>query len=528
MLNPDMVKQVTAAFSELSHNYTLQIVVDPQHDRRAELLELLEDTASCSSRIITQVSDGDGLSFTILRDDQPTRIVFRAVPNGHEFTTLLMAILNLDGKGKNLPDAMVAKRIQSLRGDIQLQSYISLTCTNCPEVVQALNIITILNPNVHHEIIDGQIYQSEVDELGIQAVPTIYAGGDQLHVGRATLTELLDKLESQYGRNENSKESVEYEYDVVIVGGGPAGVSSAIYSARKGLSVALVADKVGGQVNETLGIENLISTPYTTGPQLSAQLSAHLREYPIDVYENRMIETIEIINGYKHAYSSLHETFICPSLVIATGASWRRLGVPGEDKYIGSGVAFCTHCDGPFYKDKKVVVIGGGNSGLEAAIDLSSLATQVTILEYADTLKADQVLQSKVSTLPNVSVITSAQTTEIIGDGQKVTALRYKDCITDTEDEIITDGVFVQIGLLPNSQKFDNIIETNAMGEIIIDTHCRTKTAGVYAAGDVTIVPYKQIVVAMGEGSKAALASFEDYIKGLQTSKPQILEESIN
>ncbi len=517
MLDQNMKAQVQNAFKDLEHQYILEALVSDTHPSRAQLVELLEDVASCSDKIIAEINSGDSLRFTILKNDEPTRMDFHMVPNGHEFTTLLLAILNLDGKGKNLPDPLVADRIKALQGDIKISSYISLTCTNCPDVVQALNVMTILNPNIHHRLVDGGINQEEVDKLGIQAVPTIYADGEQLSVGRASLAELLEKLEAKYESAELGSASPSKEYDVVIAGGGPAGVSAAIYSARKGFTVAVIADKVGGQVNETLNIENLISTPLTTGPELSANLYDHLREYPIDVFENRKIEKVEVVDGYKYAHSSLGEVFIAPAFIIATGASWRRLGVDGEEKYIGNGVAFCTHCDGPFYKDKKVVVVGGGNSGLEAAIDLSSIASDVTVLEFGDSLNGDQILQDKLRNAPNVEIITSAQTTEIMGDGKKVTSLKYKNRNDDSHQEILTDGVFVQIGLLPNSQAFADLVELTPHGEIKIDTHCRTNIPGVYAAGDVTEVPYKQIVIAMGEGSKAALSAFDDKIKNKQT-----------
>jgi alkyl hydroperoxide reductase subunit F len=302
----------------------------------------------------------------------------------------------------------------------------------------------------------------------------------------------------------------------VVVGGGPAGISAAIYSSRKGLSVAIVADKVGGQLNETLAIENMISIPQTTGSQLTANLKHHLSDYPIDVLENRMIEKVELIDGVKHLQTTLGEVLQTPALIIATGASWRRLNVPGEAKYIGSGVAFCAHCDGPFYKNKRVAVIGGGNSGLEAAIDLSSLATEVTVLEFLDELKGDQILQEKLKTISNVRIITGAETLSIEGDGNKVTAIQFKNRSNGNVESISLDGVFVQIGLTANSKVFSNLVETNRTGEILVDAHCKTGKAGIYAAGDVTIVPYKQIVIAMGEGSKAALSAFEDKIKGLQ------------
>lgn len=517
MLEQAMKDQVTNLFSGLKHTYIFQINVATAHANRSELIELLNDVASCSPQISCTIAEGDDLSFTIIKDDKPSNIIFRAVPNGHEFTSLLIAVLNMDGIGKNLPDDTLTKRILSLQGDVEVKSYISLTCTNCPEVVQALNVMAMLNPNVKHQVIDGAINKEEVEALAIQAVPTVYVNGKQFHVGRSSLGELVSKLETQLGTNFSiDKNSTNKAYDVVVIGGGPAGVSSAIYSARKGLSVAIVAEKIGGQVTETVSIENMISVPKTTGAELTANLLSHLTDYKIDILDNRLVSNVEVVDGYKHLTTSLGEKLITPALIVATGASWRRLGVPGEQAYIGSGVAFCTHCDGPFYKGKKVVVVGGGNSGLEAAIDLSSIATDVTVLEFLDELKGDQILQDKLKTLSNVKVITGAQTIGVDGNGTKVTALRYKNRSNGDTETLSIDGVFVQIGLVANSQVVANIVDTNRMGEIEIDAHCRTKQPGIYAAGDVSVVPYKQIVIAMGEGSKAALSAFEDRIKNRQ------------
>nr|WP_321410530.1 alkyl hydroperoxide reductase subunit F [uncultured Carboxylicivirga sp.] len=514
MLEQTIKDQVRSLFSNLKNKYTFAITVSDEHKSKNELLSLLEDVASCSDNVNVVINSGDGLSFTILKNDKTTNVNFKAVPNGHEFTTLLLAVLNQDGIGKNLPDEILTQRINNINEKVELKSYISLTCTNCPDVVQALNIMAFNNPNISHEIIDGSINQEEVDRLGIQAVPTVYANGKQLHVGRSTMIELISKIENQLGTEFKPTSDVKKEYDVVVVGGGPAGASAAIYSARKGFKVALVAEKIGGQVTETVAIENMISVPKTTGSELAGNLIQHLNDYPIDILENRLIEKIELENGIKRLTSSLGESISTPALIIATGASWRKLGIPGESEYIGSGVAFCTHCDGPFYKNKKVVVIGGGNSGLEAAIDLSSIAKDVTVLEFMDSLKGDQVLQDKLATLPNVRIVTNAQTLAIDGDGKKVNGLKYKNRTTELEETISTDGVFVQIGLQANSKVFADLVETNRMGEIEIDAHCRTKQPGIYAAGDVSVVPYKQIVIAMGEGSKAALSAFEDNIKG--------------
>ncbi|WP_281615685.1 alkyl hydroperoxide reductase subunit F [Flammeovirga sp. SubArs3] len=524
MLEQALKSQVTALFGNLKSEYTLKVEVAEDHSSKNDLVTLLEDVASTSDKVTLDVQNGEGLSLRIVKDNQPSNIVFRAVPTGHEFTTLLMAVLNLEGLGKNLPDDGVTAKIKSISEKVVINSYISLTCTNCPEVVQALNVMAILNPNIEHNIIDGGINKEEVEKLGIQAVPTVLANGEQFHVGRASLGELLAKLESTVETKVDPAHVIEKEYDVVVVGGGPAGVASAVYSARKGFKVAVVAGVIGGQVKETVGIENMISITKTTGAELTANLYSHLKDYSIDILENRMVENVEVVDGYKKVTTSMGEVFTTPSLIIATGASWRKLGVPGETEYIGSGVAFCTHCDAPYFKNKKVVVVGGGNSGLEAAIDLSAIASEVTVLEFMDTLKGDQVLQDKVNALPNVTVVKNAATSEVIGDGKQVTALQYKDRATEEIKSIKTDGVFVQIGLKANSDVFKEIVKTNRMGEIEIDAHCRTNQPGIYAAGDVSIVPYKQIVIAMGEGSKAALSSFEDSIKNLQTVNAQELE----
>ena len=352
--------------------------------------------------------------------------------------------------------------------------------------------------------------------LKIQGVPSVYANGKLLHVGRGTLGELLQKLEEMFGSEPvGNAEPISRTYDVLVLGGGPAGASAAIYSARKGLRVAIVAEKIGGQVKETVGIENLISVPQTTGAQLADNLRSHINHYPIDLFEDRKIEKAELQGKEKRISVVGGEAFISPSVIIATGASWRKLNVEGETEYIGRGVAFCPHCDGPFYQGKDIAVIGGGNSGIEAAIDLAGICRKVTVFEFADTLKADQVLQEKAQSLPNVEIFTSSQTTKVVGNGDKVTAIRVKDRVSSEERDFPLDGIFVQIGLAANSAPFREMLETTPIGEIKIDAFCRTTLPGVYAAGDVSDVPYKQIVIAMGEGAKAALSAFDDRIRGI-------------
>jgi alkyl hydroperoxide reductase subunit F len=514
MLDTSLKEQLQSIFADLSANYVFDITVPQQHESRSELLELLDDVAASSSNISCRVTDGNRLEFNLLKDGNATGIRFRGIPNGHEFTSLLLAILNSDGKGKNIPDEITCNRAKALKGNIHLTTYVSLTCTNCPDVVQSLNLMAIINEHVTHEMVDGAVYQEEVDGLKIQAVPSVYADGKLLHVGKSSFGELLEKLEARYGVDDSKKTASIKHYDVVVVGGGPSGSAAAIYSARKGLKVAILAERIGGQVKETVGIENLISVPHTTGEALATNLKTHIQQYPIDCLENRRVEKVEIVGKEKNVTTVGGETFVSPALILATGASWRKLNVPGESQYIGRGVAFCPHCDGPFYKGKHVAVVGGGNSGIEAAIDLAGICTKVTVLEFLDELKADQVLQTKVKSLSNVEIFVSSQTMEVIGNGEKVTALRVKNRTTEKERIIELDGIFVQIGLTANSSIFQGTVNTNRMGEIEIDAHCRTNQPGVYAAGDVTTVPYKQIIIAMGEGAKAALTAFDDRIRG--------------
>lgn len=514
MLDSSLKDQLKALLAELKSEYTFNIFVSGNHESRAELLELLDDVASCSTKISCRVNDGKALEFDILKEGKDTGVKFRGIPNGHEFTSLLLAILNSDGKGKNIPDDFIMNRVKALKGPISLTTYVSLTCTNCPDVVQALNIMAINNPEITHEMVDGALFEQEVDALKLQGVPAVYADGQLLHVGRGEFGELLTKLEARYGTREQQGEAVTRNYDVVVVGGGPAGSAAAIYSARKGLSVALLAERIGGQVKETVGIENLISVPKTTGEELANNLKLHIKDYSIDVFEHRTVENVESTGVEKIVSVVGGERYIAPALIVATGASWRRLNVEGESRYIGKGVAFCPHCDGPFYKGKHVAVVGGGNSGIEAAIDLAGICSKVTVFEFLDELKADRVLQEKAKSIPNIEIYVSSQTTEVVGNGEKVTGIRVKNRKTEEEKLVELDGIFVQIGLAANSTVFKELVGVNRFGEIEVDAHCRTNVPGIYAAGDVTTVPYKQIIIAMGEGAKAALSAFEDRIRG--------------
>lgn len=515
MLDVSLKEQLRSLLGQLDADYVFDISVRQDHESYAELIELLEETASCSSRLSCRVREGSGLEFRLLKNGADTGICFRAVPNGHEFSSLLLAVLNADGKGKNLPDAAIARRIEALQGPLEITTYMSLTCTNCPDVVQALNVIALFNPQITHVAVDGALFQEETQRFKIQAVPAVFVGGELLHVGRSTLGELLDKLEAKAGTRAQEVTPSEHHFDILVAGGGPAGTAAAVYSARKGLKVAIVAGRIGGQVNETVGIENLISVPYTTGQALAGDLRKHLDAYQIAVFDNRQIESFMLEGQEKVLRVKGGEIFRALALIVATGASWRKLGIPGEAEYTGRGVAFCPHCDGPFYKGKHVAVIGGGNSGVEAAIDLAGICSKVTVLEFLDTLKADTVLQEKLRSLSNVEVFTSRQSLEVMGDGEKVTALRVKDRESGAEEELSLDGIFVQIGLTPNSHLFKEVLETNRPGEIVTDKNGRTSVPGIYAAGDVSDVAYKQIIISMGEGAKAALSAFEDRMRGV-------------
>jgi alkyl hydroperoxide reductase subunit F len=513
MLDSGIIEQLKGVFSKLEETVVLK-VKQSAHPDQQQLLEMLNDISSASEKIRVEHSSelSEAPSFELVHGGRANGVSFRGVPGGHEFTSLVLSILYSDGKGK-LPDEGIIKRIRALKGPIRLKTFISLTCENCPEVVQALNLMATLHPDFKHEMVDGGVAQNEVDALGIQGVPAVIWDDKLLHSGKIQLIDLLGKLESTFGKDEVTRcEENLGEYDVAVIGGGPAGASAAIYSVRKGLKTVLVAERFGGQLQETKGIENMISVPYTEGVKLAAQLSQHVASYPVKVLEHRRVHKI---TGEKLKRIELEsgETIDAKTIIVATGAKWRELGIPGEKEHIGQGVAFCAHCDGPFYKGKKVAVVGGGNSGVEAAIDLAGIAREVILLEYGDKLKADGVLVEKLMSLPNASIVTQAKSTQIVGDGKKVVALEYLDLATEKTQKIDLDGVFVQIGLLPNSQFLKGVVELTKYGEIVVDSHGRTSVPGIYAAGDVTTIPFKQIVTAMGDGAKVALTAFEDRLR---------------
>ncbi len=514
MLDEHVQEQLLSVFGALTVDITLSLKPS-RHDSQEELREMLADVARCSPHIaVAEKGPDEPVPTTeIYVQGKYTGIRFEGVPGGHEFSSLVLAILNAGGQGR-MPDAVLRNRTAAIQGPVRLRTFVSLSCTNCPDVVQELNRMALAHEDFRHTIIDGALVPGETARLGIQGVPAVFDGDTLIHSGKADYGTLLEILEARFGSKAFSvpKDKAQDNYDVLVLGGGPAGAASAIYSARKGLKTAVVAQKIGGQVNDTQGITNLVSVPRTEGKLLSADLRTHMKEYGIDVFENRRVEVVHD-GTVKTVHASGGEQFSAKALIVATGAKWRELGVPGEREHIGRGVAFCPHCDGPFFAGKRVVVIGGGNSGVEAAIDLAGICSGVTLLEFAPELRADRVLVEAMHRLPNVRVLTSARTMEIIGDGNAVQALKWENRTDGTIEELETDGVFVQIGLVPNSAAVSGLVALNRAGEIEIDARCRTSVPGIYAAGDVTTVPWKQIVIAMGEGAKAALSAFEDRIR---------------
>ncbi len=515
MLDQELIDELKNVFAKLTRE--LSFVVDEStHEKQSELLELLTEVASASPLIsITRSGKSSAFpAFGIARGGTLTGVRFEGIPGGHEFTSLVMALLHADEKGRR-PDEGFLNRIRALQGPVELRTVISLSCENCPEVVQALNLMALTHADFKHTMVDGEFIQEEIERRRILGVPSVLAGEALLHSGKAGMAELLEKLEEKFGKTQQAVSSNLGHFDVVVLGMGTAGVSAAIYSARKGLKTAIVADKLGGQVLDTKGIENLISQTYTEGPKLAADLAAHLRSYDVALFEHRRVAGVEKFGEAKER-SRLKlesgEELTAEALIVATGAKWRQLNVPGEKDYLGKGVAYCPHCDGPFFKGKDVAVIGGGNSGVEAAIDLAGIVKSVTLIEFGETLRADAVLVEKLKSLPNAAILTSARTSEVLGDGEKLTALRYEDRTSGEVKELKLAGVFVQIGLVPNSGFLRDVVELTKSGEVVIDAKGRTTSRGIFAAGDVTTVPFKQIVIAMGEGAKAALGAFEDVI----------------
>ena len=517
MITPDIINALQQYTQNM--NAPLSFVLQTgEHSKRAELLLFLTDFASANpllSVVEQDLSDTlrSPLSFTLMVNNEPTGIIYSGIPSGHEFNSLVLSVLHATGTAIKLDEGLqqIIKRVDV---PLKFEAYISLSCHNCPDVVQALNQFELLNPHIQSEMIDGGLYPDLIEQNNIQGVPSVYLNGEVFANGKIDTGALIEKLLALYPQLSQQPADAPALplQDVTVLGGGPAGVSAAIYAARKGLNVTVIAERFGGQVKDTMGIENLISVSSTTGPELTGAMMHHLNDYEVTLKEHLRVEHIEP-GHIKTLTLSSGEQIQSKSVIIATGAKWRELGVPGEKENIGNGVAYCPHCDGPFFKGKDVAVIGGGNSGVEAALDLAGIVKSVTVFEFLPELKADKVLIDQLYKRENITVITNAASKEVLSSDGKVSALQYEDRATGEVHEQALDGIFVQIGLLPNSQVAEGVVELSPYKEIIINERGETSAAGIFAAGDVSTVPYKQIVISMGEGAKASLSAFDYLLK---------------
>ena len=515
MFDDTLKGQLKAYFERITQPIELVASLD-DGAKSQEMLELLQAVASLSDKItLVRGDDARKPSFAIQRVNSDIGVRFAGLPMGHEFNSLILALLQVGGHPSKESQDIIAQ-VQALDGSYEFETYFSLSCQNCPDVVQALNLMAALNPRIRHVAIDGALFQDEVSARQVMAVPAVFLNGQPFAQGRMGLEQIIAKLDTGAAAREAEKIKTKDAFDVLVVGGGPAGAASAVYSARKGIRTGVVAERFGGQVLDTMDIENLISVPHTEGPKLGAALEAHVKQYDVDIMNLQKAEKLVPAaspGGLIEVHLASGATVKARSVILSTGARWRTMNVPGEDQYRNKGVAFCPHCDGPLFKGKRVAVIGGGNSGVEAAIDLAGIVAHVTLIEFDSKLRADAVLQAKLNSLPNVRVITSALTTEVLGDGAKVTGLAYKDRNTDQAHTVELEGIFVQIGLVPNTEWLKGVVELTPRGEIIVDAKGQTSVPGVFAAGDATTVPYKQIIIAMGEGAKAALSAFDHLIR---------------
>jgi NADH-dependent peroxiredoxin subunit F len=526
MLDANLKAQLKAYLARVVLPFEITASLDDSAAAQ-EMLGLLQDVVALCDKISlnTDGSDARKPSFTLNRLGEPPRIRFAAVPMGHEFTSLVLALLQVGGHPPKI-EAELIEQIKDLDGDFRFETYVSLTCHNCPDVVQALNLMAVLNPRITSVVIDGGLYQQEVADRQVLAVPMVFLNGVHFGQGRMDVEEIVAKLDTGAAARDAIKLNAREAYDVLIIGGGPSGAAAAVYAARKGIRTGMLAERMGGQTMDTMGIENFISVLETDGPKFAAALEDHAKQYDVDIINLQRAEklipasevggliSIELANG---------AILRSKTVIISTGARWREVNVPGEKEYRNKGVAYCPHCDGPLYKGKRVSVIGGGNSGVEAAIDLAGVVGHVTLLEFSDELRADAVLMNKLNSLKNVEIHTQAQTTEITGTDGKVSGLTYTDRSTGESKGVDLEGVFVQIGLVPNSEWLRGTLEMSGNGEIVVDARGQTSLPGVFAAGDVTTVPFKQIIIAAGDGAKAALGAFDHLIR---TSVPDMMADA--
>ncbi len=516
MLDDSLKGQLQAYLERVNQPFELVASLDEQPSSR-EVEELLNTIAGLSDKITVRTDGNDARkpSFSLNPVGGGQSLRFAAIPLGHEFTSLVLALLWTGGHPPKVEPELI-EQIKALDGDYRFEVYMSLSCHNCPDVVQALSLMAVLNPRVKTVVVDGALFQNEVEERQIMAVPSVYLNGEMFGAGRMDLAEIVAKLDTGSAEREAAKLDAKNAFDVLIVGGGPAASAAAVYAARKGIDTGIAVERMGGQVNDTLSIENYISVLETDGPKFSAALEAQVRHYGVDIMsQQRAVALIPATQpgGLVSVRMENGGVLKSRSVIVSTGARWRNVNVPGEQEYKNKGVAYCPHCDGPLFKGKHVAVIGGGNSGVEAAIDLAGVVAHVTLIEFNDQLKADAVLVAKLGSLPNVTVHVNAQTTEITGDGSKVNGLRYKDRVSGAEHTVALEGVFVQIGLVPNTEWLKGTVELSRFGEIVVDAKGQTNLPGVFAAGDCTTVPFKQIVIAAGDGAKAALSAFDYLIR---------------
>ncbi|MBP6749531.1 MAG: alkyl hydroperoxide reductase subunit F [Xanthomonadaceae bacterium] len=524
MLDSDLKSQLQGYLQKLTRPVELIAALDDS-DASRELRELLVELVQLSD-LVSMRESNDGAertpSFAIASPGHDISLRFAGIPMGHEFTSLVLALLQVGGHPSKLAQDTIA-RIGALDGNYAFETYFSLSCQNCPDVVQALNLMAVLNPRIRHVAIDGALFQNEVEAREVMSVPTMFLNGEVFGAGRMSVDEILAKLDTGASAREAQAIATKAPFDMLIVGGGPAGAAAAIYAARKGIRTGIAAERFGGQVLDTMAIENFVSVQETEGPKMVAALEQHVRHYDVDIMNLQRADALRARDDGSFEVALTNGAVLtAKTVILATGARWRQMNVPGENEYRNKGVAYCPHCDGPLFKGKRVAVIGGGNSGVEAAIDLAGIVAHVTLIEFDGKLRADEVLQRKLRSLPNVDIVMSAQTTEVLGDGRKVVGLSYQDRATHDRHTLALDGVFVQIGLLPNTEWLKGTVELSPRGEIVIDERGQTSLPGVFAAGDATTVPYKQIVIAMGEGAKAALGAFDHLIR---TSAPAAVDK---
>ncbi len=524
MLDAQLKTQLAAYLQRISQPVEITAVLDDTPASR-DMQALLQDIAEASPLVhVTQTREAGPHrtpSFAVNRPGENHGPRFAGLPMGHEFTSLVLALLQIGGYPPKVEEALL-EQIRALDQDLEFEVYVSLTCHNCPDVVQALNLMAIQNPRIRTTMIEGSLFQDEIEQRQIMGVPTVYLNGTMFANGRMSLEEILAKVDANAGQREAAKIAAKEPFDVLIVGGGPAGAAAAVYAARKGIRTGIASERFGGQVLDTLGIENFVSVKETEGPKFALALEEHVRHYDVDIMNLQRAAALKPGQGLIEVELENGAALKARTVILSTGARWRKLGVPGEEQYRNKGVAYCPHCDGPLFKGKRVAVVGGGNSGVEAAIDLAGIVEHVTLLEFAGELKADAVLQRKLASLPNVTTILGAKTTEVLGDGQKVNGLAYEDRASGKTHRVDLEGVFVQIGLVPNTEWLKGSVELSKYGEIVVDAKGQTSVPGVFAAGDATTTPYKQIIVAAGDGAKAALSAFDHLIRTSAPAAPAV------